>query len=293
MKKYLIIIGIAALTACTNGSGKKNTTLEDSLSTANLNMQNELKTKEDLLNSKEVAMTEFLNSFNEIQFNLNEIKTKEKIISASSSSKDIRKANKEQILNDIQAIYDLLDKNKKKVAGLNKKLKASNIKVNEIELAMSNLKEQLNSKEHEIANLQSSLEALNVDFANLKVRYIDEQQESELKTEKLHTAYYVIGSKSELMNKGIITKKGGFIGIGKVSELNTTIDENDFTKIDISQTMEIPIHGDKVKLVSTHPLGSYKLVEGSASIDKIMILDPEKFWSVSKYLVITHVNHEK
>ena len=136
-------------------------------------------------------------------------------------------------------------------------------------------------------HLKNQLEKLNVDFASLKQRYIEEQQVVAMKTEQLNTAYYAIGSKKDLTKKGLITKEGGFIGLGRESDLSTTLDPNSFTKIDITSTTEIPIHGERVKLISTHPEGSYKLVEGSASIDKIMILDPLKFWSISKYLVIT------
>ena len=97
----------------------------------------------------------------------------------------------------------------------------------------------------------------------------------------------MVGHKKDLVKKGVLNKEGGFIGMGKVVELNTQLDPNFFTKIDISQTKEITIHGDKVKVVSSHPADSYKLVEGSASIDKIVILDADKFWSISKYLIIT------
>jgi hypothetical protein len=286
MKKYLILMMLPALFSCGTGE-KKQTAMEDSLSNVNKNIKNELKDKEDLLADKDAAMTEFIKSFNEIQGNLNEIKAKEKIISVSSGDKEFKKSNKDQIISDIQTIYDLLDKNKKKIAGLSKKLKNSNLKIEELELAVTNLTNQLADKETEITGLKSNLETLNVDFANLKVRYAEEEQESNLKTEKLNTAYYVVGSKKDLTKKGLITKKGGFIGIGKVEESSAVVDGNYFTKIDITQTKEIPIHGDKVRLVSIHPADSYKLVEGPASIDKIVILDAAKFWSTSKYLIIT------
>ena len=173
------------------------------------------------------------------------------------------------------------------MAGLNKKLKSSNLKVEELDLAVNNLSNRSNEKEIEISGLKNQLEKLNVDFASLKQRYVEEQQLSATKTEQLNTAYFAIGSKKDLTKKGLITKEGGFIGIGRALDVSSTFDQNAFTKIDITNTTEIPIHGDKVKLISTHPEGSYKLVEGSASIDKIVILDPAKFWSISKYLVIT------
>lgn len=286
MKKYLILLILPALFSCGTGE-KKQTALADSLSNVNMSIKNELKDKENLLADKDAAMNEFVKSFNEIQDNLNQIKAKEKIISVSSEDKEFKKSNKDQIISDIQTIYDLLNKNKQKVASLNKKLKNSNLRIAEVELAVTNLTNQLADKETEITSLKNRLESLNVDLANLKVKYVEEQQESDFKTEKLNTAYYVVGSKKDLAEKGVIVKKGGFIGLGKVAEFSAKTDANYFTKIDITQTKEIPIHGDKVKLVSIHPEGSYKMVEGSASIDKIVILDSEKFWSVSKYLVIT------
>lgn len=286
MKKYLILALIPAIFACTQG-GNKQTALADSLSAVNENIKNELSVKEELLISKEVAMNEFIKSFNEIQANLNEIKEKQKIISTKSEGVELKNNNKDQIISDIQSIYDLLDKNKKQAANLSKKLKNSNLQADEIRLAVSNLTTQVNDKENEITKLKSNLEKLHIDFANLKIRFYDEVEESNMKTEKLNTAYYLIGSNKDLTEKGVITESGGFIGLGKLAQLNESLNKNYFTKIDITQTSEIPIHGDKVKLVSIHPADSYKLIEGSASIDKIVILNQEKFWSVSKYLIIT------
>ena len=285
MKKYLILALIPAIFACTQG-GNKQTALADSLSAVNENIKNELSVKEELLISKEVAMNEFIKSFNEIQANLNEIKEKQKIISTKSEGVELKNNNKDQIISDIQSIYDLLDKNKKQAANLSKKLKNSNLQADEIRLAVSNLTTQVNDKENEITKLKSNLEKLHIDFANLKIRFYDEVEESNMKTEKLNTAYYLIGSNKDLIEKGVITESGGFIGLGKLAQLNESLNKNYFTKIDLTQTSEIPIHGDKVKLVSIHPADSYKLIEGSASIDKIVILNQEKFWSVSKYLII-------
>lgn len=291
MKKYLIVLAAPFFFACNMGEDKQ-TALADSLKNVNTNIKNELMDKETLLNTKEDALAEFVTSFNEIQRNLNEIKDKEKIIT-SAKDKELNKSNKDRIITDIQAIYDLLDKNKQKVASLNKKLKGSNMEIESLELAINNLTSQSVDKEIEISELKFKLENLNVDFSNLKTRYEAEVMASDLKTQKLNTAYYAVGSKKDLTDMGLITKEGGFIGLGKVVELNNTLDKTCFTKIDITKTTEITIHGDKVKLISTHPEDSYQLVEGSASIDKIIILDPVKFWSVSKYLIITSEKHKK
>ena len=62
--------------------------------------------------------------------------------------------------------------------------------------------------------------------------------------------------------------------------------KDDFVKIDLTMLTEIPLNSArKATLVTPHPTDSYKFVMG-ASYDKLVILDPEKFWSGSKYLVV-------
>ena len=287
MKKYLIVFAAAALFACNTEEKKRAAFVADSLSRENIVINNELKEKDSLLNTKEAAMTEFIQSFNEIQENLNEIKTKEKIISTSSGDTEFRKSDKEQVISDIQMIYDMLNKNKQKVANLSKKLKASNLKSGQLELAVTNLTNQLLEKESEITELKNNLEKLSVDFTNLNVKYNQEKAESDLKTEKLNTAFYVVGTTKELKNNGVITKEGGFIGIGKVAELSSTLNSDYFTKVDITKATDIPVSGKQVKLITPHPANSYKMVEGASSIIKLTITDSEKFWSISKYLIIS------
>ena len=285
MKKYLILLGISALLACNTGT-KKHTALEDSLANVNAGIKNENQIKDSLLRNKEAALTEFVASFNEVQDNLNRIKENEKIITVSSKGSEFKKSSKDQIITDVQSIYDLLGKNKLKVANLSKKLKDSNLKIDELEKAINNLSVQLMDKETEITDLKNQLEKLNVDFKNLKMEYIEQKQESQLKTEKLNTAYYVVGTTKELKKNGIVTKEGGFIGIGRVTEMST-INPAYFTKIDITLVKEIPVSAKKVKLITNHPETSYKMVEGANSIIRIEITDPEQFWSISKYCIIT------
>lgn len=289
MKKYVILLAITALFAC-NSEEKKQIALADSLAHVNVSMNLELKEKDSLIIDKEAAMNEFITSFNEIQENLNQIKSKEKIISTSSKDVEFKKSNKDQINSDIQLIYDLLGKNKQKVANLTKKLKSSNLKVDALELAVTNLTNQLIEKETEITDLKTKLEGLNVDFVNLKMKYNEEKEVSDQKTEKLNTAYFIVGTTKELKSKGVITSEGGFIGLGKVIEINETICPNCFAKIDITKIKNIPVKGRKVNLVTSHPANSYKFVEGASSIVKLEILNEEEFWSISKFLIVTTDN---
>lgn len=280
--KLLIValfLGIAAInfTSCKGSDEKEPNPLADSLN----NLNGELNGK---LSEKEMALQQFVTTFNEIQDNLNTIKEKEKIISGSAKSGDV-KSKEDQIKEDIQAIYDLMGKNKNRINTLSKKLKASKVQIEGLEKMIETLEAQLAAKDTEITDLKATIEALNIELSNINTNYQEIEQEVEVKTEKLNTAYYAFGSSKELKEKGIITKEGGFIGIGKSSKLKDDFNRDYFTKIDVTQTTTINIGAKKVKILTTHPTGSYKLI-GEKSVEKIEITNAENFWGASKYLVI-------
>jgi DNA repair exonuclease SbcCD ATPase subunit len=236
------------------------------------------------LNEKEEALQEFIASFNEIQENLNEIKEKEKIVTNTSSGGDV-KSKHGQIKEDIQAIYDLMAKNKNRISSLTQKLKQSNLKLSGMEKMIENLQNAINLKDEEINDLKTRIEGLNIELSNLNTNYRNVESESKMKTEALNTAYYAIGTSKELKEKKVIAKEGGFIGIGKSTKMVSDFNKEYFTKINIEQTTSINIGAKKAKVLTSHPSGSYKLV-GEKPVERLDIINAREFWSASKYLVI-------
>ncbi len=251
--------------------------LADSLKNANGSLSGQL-------NDKEAALQEFIASFNEIQENLNAIKEKEKIVTNASSKGDVR-SKQGQIQEDIQSIYDLMAKNKNRIGSLTAKLKQSKLKISGLEKMIENLQNSLVLKDEEIAELKTRMEGLNIELANLNTNYKVVESDNIQKTEALNTAYYAIGTTKELKEKKVISKEGGFIGLGKSTKVSTDFNKEYFTKINIEQTTNINIGAKKVKLLTSHPSSSYKLV-GQKPVEKIEITNPKEFWGASKYLVI-------
>lgn len=275
----LIIMASATLifnTSCGNAEKDANP-LADSLKEINSGLSGKL-------NEKELALQEFISAFNEIQENLNTIKEKEKIVVNTSSQGDV-KNKEEQIKEDIQAIYDLMSKNKTRINVLSKKLKDSNLKLEGMQLMIENLQNSLNMKDEEIAELKNKIEGLHIELSSLKTNYSDLKGENEVKTSALKSAFYAFGTSKELKEKNIITKEGGFIGFGKTTKVKDDLNKEYFTKIDIDQTTSINIGAKKAKIITTHPSSSYKLI-GEKNVERIEITNAEEFWSVSKYLVI-------
>lgn len=283
MKKIKLFLVAAVITASSlftiscGGSEKEANPLADSLANINGELNGQL-------SEKEVAMQEFVTAFNEIQDNLNAIKEKEKIVTSQSQSGDV-KSKEESIKSDIQAIYDLLAKNKNRIGSLTKKLKDSKSKITGLEQMIATLQSQIDAKDGEISELKSQLEAKNIELSNIVMNLENVEAQSSAKTEKMNTVYYAFGTSKELKEKNVITKEGGFIGMGKSTKLKDDFNKEYFTKVDASQTTSINIGAKKAKIITSHPSGSYKLI-GDKTVEKIEITNTEDFWSNSKYLVI-------
>ncbi len=284
LKLILVGVCLSASTLFTTSCGseeKNENPLADSLSMVNDGLNGKL-------TEKEVAIQEFITSFNEIQDNLTAIKEKEKIVSNASASGDV-KSKEGQIKEDIQAIYDLLAKNKNRIGSLSSKLKKAKSKISGLEEMIATLQAQIDSKDGEINDLKAQLEGKNIELSNIVMNLEAAETENTVKTEKLNTAYYAFGTSKELKEKNVISKEGGFIGLGKSTKLKSDFNKDYFTKVDVSTTTSINIGAKKAKVISSHPTNSYKLI-GEKSIEKIEITNPDEFWSNSKYLVITIEN---
>jgi len=245
-------------------------------------------------NQKEVAINDFVASLNSIEENLDIIKEKEKIVLVNSENPD--KSQKQKISSTLSSINNILEQNRLKIAELDKKLKNSWYKNSKLRKLTTRLKTDIAKKEadiiilkEQIADLDIKVEGLTTDVENLNTTVTDltaQNVESakliEEKTDNLNTAYYLVGTGSELKLKNVISKKGGIIGIGSATVLNENFDTKEFKQIDIRETVLIPITGEKVELVTSHPVNSFKFEEGKG----LAIIDAEQFWKSSKYLVV-------
>lgn len=246
---------------------------------------------------RETSMNEYMTYFNDIERNLDSVTAKQGIIALNSDKQiELKRTQRERINDAIAGINELMDLNYKTIETLKKKLKNSGYNNAQLEKTVMMLNEDLALKTQELADLNTRLESMNAQIAQLQtsVEILNEENMTQSKnlsdkTTALHTAFYVVGKSKELQTSKIIDKEGGLLGIGRTPKLNQNIDNSKFTQIDYTKMNTIPINDDNVKIVTTHPSDSYKLDKDSNDKDMIknlIVIDPEKFWSASKYLVI-------
>jgi len=244
--------------------------------------------------ARDSVINEWITTFDEIDKNLALIKEKEKVITINSSNVEFSKDRKEQILEDIKYINSLLDQNKKKIASLNAQLKKSGGTIKALQTKIAEMEVSMKQSETEISELKTSLADKNFEITQLNKQMTEMQVNIQRKEEtitnqtaELNRAFFTTGTFKELKAKGVVTKEGGFIGLGKKKSLIENFPDSVFTMINITETKSIPVNSKDVKLITEHPAGSYTLVRGSNNMVKsVEIKDPAQFWKISKYAVV-------
>ena len=247
---------------------------------------------------KDQSLTEFMESFTSIEKNLAEIRERELNIDLTNGDAAITEDLHQQVAEDIQIINGLMLENKKTIEELNTKIakiSRSNSSLRKaLESAKQDLVAQVEERDQQIANLKDELTAmdftvkeLNGQLDTLNLANTTQEQIILEQTNQMHTAYYTTGTSKELMAEDILAKEGGFLGIGKSDKLKSDFNADRFSKIDITATTTIPISGNKAELVTNHPSDSYVLEgDNGDNVDRLVIIDPNRFWNSSKYLVV-------
>ena len=284
MKKILLLlVGVALLSSCGEMQRNKNLQAQnDSLNVA--------------LAERDAELEGIMQAFNEVQegFRLineaeNRVDLQNDAIEGASAAQKIRE--------DIRFISEKLQSNRTRIAELEEQLKNSKYASAQLKKAIANLKEELATKTQQIETLQTELASKNIRIAELDdavaglTQHVtdlvaeNKVKEATVATQDraLNTAWFVFGTSSELKDQKIVTKK--FLQKKKVLE-DQDFNKDYFTQIDIRTDKEIKLYSKDAKLLTSHPEGSYELKKDDKGQLTLVITNPNKFWSVSRYLVI-------
>lgn len=279
MKRFLCLtLCVAALAGCTNVKREKELAAQnDSLTVA--------------LSEKNMALDQAMQAIADIQEGFRAINEAEGRVSVQSQGGE-GITDAERLKEDILFIQQKMEANRKQIAELEKKLKAGGAETANLRKVLANLQQELNDKVASIAALQGELARKNIRIAELDsavviltgdvnaLQEITEVQQEviEQQVDQLNTAWYVYGTIKELKEQNILNK-------GEVLT-STEYNKNYFTEIDIRDDKVFPLYAKRAKLLTTHPAGSYEFTKDDDKQLTLCVLDPETFWSVSRYLVI-------
>ncbi len=285
MKKLLLILSVAVFVSC--GQHKKDIA----------RMQSKQDSISQLAAQKDNSILEFVSAMNEIQMNMDSVKTIQKLVSVQTAPGIELKADaKKRIIEDIRQINELLERNKELVRSMQGKLNNSTVKIKELQSMIEILNKQMSDKDGELVRLNQELEGLHVNVAGLnqKIETITKESEQtisektktiEAQTVTMNTVYYAFGTKKELEEKNVIEKEGGVLGMGKTIKLKKDFNRDYFMKVDLREFNLLPLNTKKAKIITTHPADAYHLT-GVKTVESLVIDKPEEFWKASKYLLI-------
>ncbi len=248
--------------------------------------------------AKDSIINDAFASINEIAVNVNQIAQREKLITdqTTAAGPELSKHAKDQIIDNMTAIGELLEQNRTTIAKLqitSNQLRQANIQVAALQELVGELQEQLVQKNAQIAALMQQVQSLQIEVASLaellarlEVDKIVLQSELGQSNLELNTVHYIVGVEKELKQEGIIDKEG-FIGRTRV--LAPGADLSQFTQAD-SRTLDLVLIGGKrIRVITSHPAESYMLVQNDDRIvEELVITDKEAFWRNTKVLVISY-----
>ena len=284
MKKILfLLVGVALMSSCGEMQRNKNLKAEnDSLNVA--------------LAERDAELEGIMQAFNEVQEGFRLINEAENRVDLQNGSMEGASAD-QKIRDDIRFITEKLQSNRDRIAELEKQLNNSKYASAQLKKAIANLKEELAAKTQQIETLQTELASKNIRIAELDdavaglnqhVNDLVAENQAKAATvatqdKALNAAWFVFGTSSELKDQKIISKK--FLQKTKVLQ-NDDFNKDYFTQIDIRTDKVIRLYSKDAKLLTAHPEGTYELTKDDKDQLSLMITNPTKFWSVSRYLVI-------
>ncbi len=309
MRKLGLLIPVAAvsmLAACDPQASSKLKTLAhaDSLRTDSL-----ISIKNDLLNEV-MSSTQFVNDLNS---EISKLKAKQNVALATKlTSESDMAAIKEQrvaVMKRIQNIVARLDSSEAHVAALRKR--ASGLatrdstlvaQVAEYEKTIADLRHTVDQQRADyeatiakqtaqIAGLNSKVDTMTTENTRLMGEAKTLTDTVTQLTTVVNTAYYVIGTKDDLVKQGVLVEEGHrrfLLFGGRSLSPARELDPAKFTRIDRSKDKVINFpEGDFVIFTRQNPAYASPFASKDGAISGGLRIDqPERFWEASKFLII-------
>lgn len=310
MKRILslaAIVAAASLSACDTGAKAR---LRELAHVDSLRADSLVRLKDEMLNEV-MASTQFVNDLNtEIARLKTPLKPSLRAGRPDESGVMQVRAEREAVTERIRELVARLDSSEARVATLRARA-ASLSKRDEqltaqIALYEKTIGDMRDAAERQRAEMQAIIDEQGTRIVALSSRIDTVTQDnvrlagergaladtvSQLTTEK-NTAYYVIGTRDELVKKGVLVEEGrrkvlGLIGSRPVAPARV-LDPAQFVRIDRSRDRTIPLPEGEYRIATRHSLDFARpaATKDDRVMGSIQIERPERFWESSRFLVL-------
>ncbi len=203
----------------------------------------------------------------------------------------------QRLISSIANMREQIEADKKKIAQLEAQLASSRTQLRGVQETVNRLKDSIAEKESIMAELQDRMGIMNETIEEerrlSKMEIAAREQTIQEKEAALTEAeweasqiFYAYGTRRHLMDQNIIDRKGGILGIGRVTLVAKKLNPEKFQEINLQESTQIrfPVTKKGYSVLSNHIATTYS-VEKDGDEYVLSVLDPENFRK-QKFLVI-------
>jgi hypothetical protein len=200
------------------------------------------------------------------------------------------------IMSSLTNARNKIEDYKKQIKNLESKLASSNGQLSGIQSIVNKLKASVADKEKIVSELEGRLAELSTTLeserqvSQTEINRRDSQlkeKETVITTQNIENnqLYYAVGTRKQLKDSGIIDRKGGILGIGKVSTVKDA-DLAKFTSFNLIDTKQVsfPVTKKGYAVLSNHVASSYEVRKSGEQY--ILTVTDENLFRKQKILVI-------
>ena len=155
---------------------------------------------------------------------------------------------------------------------------------------IATLTDQVTALETEVTTLKSEKGQLVSEKAALASANTSLATEKAQLTAEQNTVYYVVGTRDVLLKSAVIEMTGGFLGFGKTPVPARDLPQKAFTSIDklTVKSINLPAPDRTYRIITRQDVSALEAApeKGTELKGSIKIVDANKFWAASKYLII-------
>jgi len=213
--------------------------------------------------------------------------------STAESPVGMRRAN---LLHKVQQVTAKLADTERRLATSRAQLQRSRQETDTLKGRVSALEQMVVGFEEMIASQRITIESFTERVTMLEAENVALRDTvTELATRQ-SMAYYIVGTKDELLERGIIVKEGGarvlfiFGRTGETLQPARDLDPSQFTPINLREVTEIPLPDSTAEYLIASRQDLAYLAEPPAENGRVRgsvrIGAPEQFWLPSKFLIV-------
>jgi len=283
-----VVLCIGALAGCTG----REEELQKELEKERAKLLGTSDSLNQVITQRDRYFDEVVRAINDVYLSLEGARQKEEMISQQTSEAEgkfslTNDQARLSLLSQIASIDTTLKQGRKKLASLQSRVKKLNKESMALTETINNLKQMLEEREKTIALLEGRVNGLENEVIQ-KTRLVA-QRDSVIGSQenRINTVFYVIGTREELEEKGIITDEGGFPWglFGSTTILASGINQSYFSPIDRTRDKVIPVAGRIDEIVPKRDELFYAMHSVGDEASDLTVTDPGKFWQ-DRYLVI-------